>query len=80
MAPNRKRLILAVSALIGPAIIAASWAAAGRPAKNKPTTNSKEEAKIMGVLDDLYNEKYGMWNVTPEDGRLLRILTETMQE
>lgn len=78
MIVNKKRLIVAVCALIGPAVIAACWAAADKPTETKLSADAKAEAKILGVLDDLYKEKYGMWNVPPEDGRLLRILAETM--
>ncbi len=36
-----------------------------------------EEKKILDVLDDMYrNQRRGMMNVSPEDGRLLRLLTE----
>jgi caffeoyl-CoA O-methyltransferase len=35
------------------------------------------EKRIMSVIDDLYrNQREGMMNITPEDGRLLRVLTE----
>ena len=39
----------------------------------------EEEKKIMAVLDDMYNnQRRGMMNVPPEDGRVLRVLTEAM--
>ena len=35
------------------------------------------EARIVGILEDLHaNQRQGMMNVPPEDGRLLRVLTE----
>jgi len=50
-----------------------------RPAQEKQSTISSEvEAKIMSVLGDMYQkQRRGMMNVPPEDGRLLRLLTET---
>lgn len=78
MTPNKKRLIAIACALIGPAIMAGTWAAANKPAETKPSADTKAEARILAVLDDLHREKYSMWNLTPEAGRLLRILAETM--
>jgi len=38
-----------------------------------------EDAKIMATLDDIYlNQRRGMMNVPPEDGRVLRVLSEAM--
>ncbi len=78
MIVNKKSLIVAACALIASAVMAVSWAAADKPAETKLSADAKAEAKILGVLDDLYKEKYGMWNVPPEDGRLLRILAESI--
>ena len=77
MTATKKRLILTACALVTATIIALTWAAANKPADAKPSANTKAEAKILAVLDDLYNEEYPMTNVPPEDGRLLRILAET---
>jgi len=77
MTATTNRLILAAAALIAPTIIALTWAAANKPTDSKPSANTKAEAKILAVLDDLYHEEYPMTNVTPQDGRLLRILAET---
>jgi predicted O-methyltransferase YrrM len=39
---------------------------------------TEAEKKILDVLEDMYqNQRRGMMNVSPEDGRLLRLLTET---
>ncbi len=40
---------------------------------------AKDEAekKILDVLQDMLNQRAGMMNVPPRDGRLLRLLTET---
>ncbi len=48
------------------------------PAREGPPTAADEtEAKILAVLQDMYqNQRQGMMNVPPEDGRLLRVLTE----
>jgi predicted O-methyltransferase YrrM len=84
MSAKKKCLILISAALIAPAIIVLTRAAPDKPrttailavpAKNAP---AKAEATILAVLNDLYGEKYPMTNVPPEDGRLLRILAETM--
>ena len=47
---------------------------------NKPPTGKDEaEKKILAVLDDLArNQSRGMMNVPAEDGRLLRLLAETI--
>jgi len=40
---------------------------------------TKEEEKIFAVLKDMYeNQRKGMMNVPPDDGRMLRILTEAL--
>ncbi|MHC4215584.1 MAG: O-methyltransferase [Planctomycetota bacterium] len=39
-----------------------------------------DEKKLMAILKDLFeNQREGMMNVPPEDGRLLRVLTESMR-
>jgi predicted O-methyltransferase YrrM len=44
-----------------------------------PVPGSEAEKKILAVLDDmLLNQRRGMMNVSPEDGRLLRLLTEAV--
>jgi len=46
--------------------------------EQQPTVNSNAEAKIMSVLEDMnQKQRRGMMNVPVEDGRLLRLLTET---
>ena len=51
----------------------------GGESMNKPTLAADEsERKILAVLDDLRaNQSQGMMNVPPDDGRMLRLLTET---
>ncbi len=44
-----------------------------------PLSNAEAEKKILSVLDDLdRNQRNGMMNVPMADGRLLRLLTETI--
>lgn len=78
MIANRKRLMLAMCGLMATTILALTWAAGSKPTESTLRANNKAEAKILAVLDDLYNEEYPITNVPPEDGRLLRILAETM--
>jgi predicted O-methyltransferase YrrM len=49
------------------------------PTEYPPLSKSEEEKKILSVLDDLdKNQRRGMMNVPISDGRLLRLLTETV--
>ena len=79
-----KRIILCV--ILAAILIAAEYIDAqgmsGTPdvksIKNSPVPKTDAEKKILDVLDDMYrNQRQGMMNVSPEDGRLLRLLTET---
>ena len=46
--------------------------------ESSPLPKSEAEKKILSVLDDMdKNQRRGMMNVPIEDGRLLRLLTET---
>jgi predicted O-methyltransferase YrrM len=48
------------------------------PVEGTPLPKTDAEKKILSVLDDIHkNQRRGMMNVPPEDGRLLRLLTET---
>lgn len=45
----------------------------------QPLAGSATEERILAVLDDMYrNQRAGMMNVPAEDGRLLRLLAETV--
>jgi len=45
--------------------------------ETKPLPKDEAEKRILTVLDDLHeNQRRGMMNVPPEDGRVLRLLTE----
>jgi len=47
------------------------------PVEGTPLPMTEAEKRILSVLDDIYkNQRRGMMNVPPEDGRLLRLLTE----
>ena len=52
---------------------------AGEPStENPPVAKTEVEKKILSILDDMdRNQRGGMMNVPREDGRLLRLLTET---
>jgi predicted O-methyltransferase YrrM len=44
-----------------------------------PKPRDVAEEKIIAVMEDMYaNQSRGMGNVLPEDGRLMRMLTETL--
>jgi caffeoyl-CoA O-methyltransferase len=47
--------------------------------ESPPAPKTDTEKKILAVLDDMdKNQRRGMMNVAPEDGRLLRLLAETV--
>lgn len=78
MKRNTKRLLIAYCATAAIITLVASWASANKPSKKKATSNINAEKKIQSVLDEMSNDQnYAMWNITPEEGKLLRILTET---
>lgn len=44
-----------------------------------PVPKDEEEKKMLKVLEDMHeNQRRGMMNVPPDDGRMLRILTEAV--
>lgn len=48
-------------------------------ASRLPIPKTEGEKKILGVLEDLFqNQRRGMMNVPPEDGKALRLLTEAI--
>ena len=54
-------------------------AQAGSFMASSPLPKTEDEKKILSVLDDMNrNQRRGMMNVSPEDGRLLRLLTEAV--
>ena len=46
--------------------------------KNPPLAKDDAEKKILSVLDDLNRNHRYRWNISVADGRLLRVLTESM--
>ena len=67
------RRITGLIGLTALATAALCWAAA-----SDSTDNRAAEKKIMAVLDELWkNERDGMLNAPPEDGRLFRLLAES---
>lgn len=57
----------------------------GRPSdrtpfsQGEPIPKDETEKKILSVLDDMYNnQRFGMMNVPPNDGRFLRLLVEAV--
>ena len=76
MTTNKKCLLVAVCAAAALIVAAVSWADADKSAKDTLSSNLKEEAKILSVLEDMSkNRNYATWNITPEEGRLLWVLT-----
>ena len=57
------------------------WSRRGRgpmPSDTLPVPRDGQEKKIIDVLEDMAANQRGMLNVPMDDGRLLRLLTETM--
>jgi predicted O-methyltransferase YrrM len=81
---RRIGLALAVAAALAAASSAfAGGARRGRPKgsffESKPVPKDDAEKTILAVLDDMYrNQRRGMMNVPPDDGRLLRLLAESI--
>ncbi len=51
----------------------------GSSGDHSSVAKTKDEEKILAVLKDMYeNQRNGMMNVPPDDGRILRILTEAV--
>ena len=77
MTKNKKHLSVTVCAA---ALIAVTGgcATSDKSIKNSPPAGIEARARILSVLEEMSrDENYAPWNITPEEGRLLRILTET---
>jgi caffeoyl-CoA O-methyltransferase len=73
---NKHILIVAACALAALIIAAMSRADADKATGTKTAANINEEARILSVLENMSkNRNYAVWNITPEEGRLLWILT-----
>lgn len=68
--------VLTISASIVPA---PAFGGAFEIKAGEPQGKDEAEKKILGILDDLHqNQRRGMMNVPEKDGRLLRLLTESI--
>ncbi|MBC8470704.1 MAG: O-methyltransferase [Planctomycetes bacterium] len=77
MAANKKRLLVTICTAVL-IFVAAGCAGSDNSIKSSSAANISEEAKILNVLEDMSNDQnYAQWNITPEEGKLLRILTAT---
>ncbi len=77
MTINKKCLLVTACVAAALIVAAVSWAGADKAAGANSADNINEEAKILSALEDMSKDRnYAMWNITPEEGRLLRILTE----
>lgn len=78
MITNKKYLILITCMTAALIAAAGSLADADKSAKENSAANSASEVKILSVLEDMSkDENWAMWNITPEEGKLLYILTST---
>ena len=76
MTTNKKCLLVTVCAAAALIVGAVSLADADKPSKDSSAANTKAEAKILSVLEEMSkNRNYAMWNITTEEGRLLWVLT-----
>lgn len=76
---NKKRLLVTGCISAGFIAAAMSCAMSGKPTKDESPGLTEAQAKIASVLQEMSKkERSAMWNVTPEDGRLLRVLTEAV--
>jgi predicted O-methyltransferase YrrM len=76
---SNRRIGLTAMLAAGVAAATAMAQAETPPFERGPLARSETERKILDVLDDMHsNQRRGMMNIPVEDGRLLRLLTETM--
>ncbi len=76
METNKKCLLVTACASAALIMAAMSRAGADKVTGANSADNINEEAKILSVLEDMSkNRNYAMWNITPEEGRLLWVLT-----
>jgi predicted O-methyltransferase YrrM len=75
-----KRRIGLTALVVAGLLMPTAWAQEGKsPLERGPLAASEVEEKILRVLDDMdRNQRRGMMNVSVEDGRLLRLLAETL--
>jgi len=74
-----KRLLPTACMTAALIVMVVGCASTDKPAKYTLSSNAKEEAKILSVLDDMSRDRrYATWYITPEEGQLLRVLTEAV--
>ena len=57
MTTNKKCLLVAACAAAASIVAVVSWAGADKPAKDRSAANTKTEAKILSVLEDMSNDR-----------------------
>lgn len=78
MITNKKYLILITCMTAALIAAAGSLADADKPAGKNSATNKISEERILNVLENMSeDENWAMWNITPEEGKLLYILAST---
>jgi predicted O-methyltransferase YrrM len=76
MATGKKFLLLVSCMAVALVLACGSFSAGGGPTDEDSTKIKTAEAKIRAVLEDMAaDQNYAMWNISPEEGRLLHILT-----
>ncbi|MHC4535737.1 MAG: O-methyltransferase [Planctomycetota bacterium] len=75
MTAINKRVILIICSA---ALMTVGCADSNKSIKSSSADSITSEAKILSVLEDMSNDQnYAPWNITHEEGKLLRIFTET---
>ena len=73
MTTNKKHFLVTICSA---ALIAVGCADLDKSIKNSSAPSINTEAEILNVLEEMSNDQnYAPWNITPEEGSLLRILT-----
>ena len=81
----KKMLVIVATVVVAGTINLAAQERSGKPeavareSMEGQMLGRESEARIMSVLEDMYeNQQRGMMNISPEDGRVLRLLTEAV--
>ncbi len=78
MRTNKEHILLEICFTAALIAIAGCRTCVDMTTQNISESNTNAEAKILRVLEDMSkDENWAMWNITPEEGRLLYILTAT---
>jgi caffeoyl-CoA O-methyltransferase len=66
-----------ISAIAAVVVLAGAGCLIAQKAESEPGVTGEQEARILKVLEEMLHDQYSaMLSVPPEDGRLLRLLTE----